>query len=187
MTQRALDIGCGIDKHPGAIGLDQNSSLEKIVDVIHKLTEGINLPFLDNSFGMVYMTSFLEHNQAVTWVLSEAHRVAKSGAMVEIKFPHYSCPNAHSDVTHIHHGFGLRAFDHFDPSTDFGSRYLYYRLHGRNFPFKIEELQPEFDDSIKGNLKQGLFRALGQDLYEKYVCRVFPLYDVVIRLRVIKP
>ena len=185
MANLSLDLGCGTNKHCGSIGLDQ-IFLDKIVDVVHRIERGAYLPFRDDSFDHIYMIDLVEHIQEIPWLLSEVHRVATSGAIVEIRFPHYSHPDAHSDVTHVHRGFGVHALDHFDPTTDAGSRYRYYKLQSRNFPFRIEEVQTEFNSSIGSNVKRILCQALGLDYYEKYISRVIPLDNIVTKLKVVK-
>lgn len=186
MSDLALDLGCGNNKRKGAIGLDMNPSLESIVDVIHEAMDRGFLPFKDNSFSTVYMSDFIEHISFIPWLLSEVYRICVNNAVVEIRFPHYSSTNAHSDVTHIHHGFGLHALDHFDPSTEFGKKYMYYTQYGRYFPFKIESIQPEFDTSLRGRFKKLLYNARGPDFYERKISRFLPLDNIVVILRVDK-
>lgn len=186
MSDLALDLGCGKNKRKGATGLDMNPSLEGIIDVIHEAIDRTSLPFKDDSFSTVYMSDFIEHLSFIPWLLSEVHRVSVGNAVVEVRFPHYSSTDAHSDATHIHHGFGLHALDHFDPSTEFGKKYMYYTQYGRYFPFKIESIQPEFGESLRSRLKKLLYNAIGPDFYERKISKFLPLDNIIMILRVMK-
>ena len=55
--KRILDIGCGRNKLPGAIGLDQMRLPG--VDVVSNLND--RLPFADEEFEVVYSDQVLEH------------------------------------------------------------------------------------------------------------------------------
>jgi len=46
---KILDVGCGTNKHPGAIGLDYNPRTG--ADVIHDLNE-VPYPFPDDEFDL---------------------------------------------------------------------------------------------------------------------------------------
>lgn len=186
MPDLTLDLGCGNNKHPGSIGVDMNSGLDGKVDVIYEFERKKDLPFRDNTFSGIYMFDFVEHFQDIPWLMSEVHRVAQKDAWVEIRFPHYSSVDAHSDVTHCHRGFALNAFDHFDPSKEMGIKYSYYTLHGRYFPYKIENVGPEPSNVLRGRLRNKLFNLIGPDFYEKYVSTFIPLSNINLRLRVIK-
>lgn len=190
MPDLALDLGCGKNKHAGAIGLDMNAGLDGLVDVIYEVKSRQLLPFRDNTFSRIYMIDFIEHMNDIPWVLSEVHRVATKDGVVEIRFPHYSSVIAYSDVTHIHK-LALHALDHFDPSTSFGKRYSYHKFFSRNFPFKITNIQPEFVDvpfprSIIAYLTKALYQRLGADNYEKSLAHFLPLYNINVEMRVIK-
>ncbi|MBI2543547.1 MAG: methyltransferase domain-containing protein [Candidatus Aenigmarchaeota archaeon] len=191
----SLDLGCGKNKHPGAIGLDMNPGLcdvDVVSEVDGRKSESPYLPFRDNSFDTIYMTDFIEHIQDIPWLLSEVHRVAEPEAIVEIRYPHYSSRYSYSDVTHVKK-LGLRAFEHFDPSTDHGEMYQYYTYFGRRFPYKIEKTSVEFHDlrihlnvSTVSRISRAIYNLVRRDNYETFFAHLLPIGNVTLEMRVIK-
>jgi len=84
-----LDIGCGVRKKRGFIGIDYMSFPG--VDIAVDLRKD-PLPFGDNTVDEVWSNHFLEHLaiEHVIKVMGEIHRVCKLGALVEIRVPHFS-------------------------------------------------------------------------------------------------
>ncbi|MBS3074304.1 methyltransferase domain-containing protein [Candidatus Pacearchaeota archaeon] len=177
----SLDIGCGSSKHPSSVGLDSNGSLEG-VDVVHEIKRGRCLPFKDDAFDEIYLTDIIEHVEDIPWLLSEVHRVSRNGAAVNIRYPHYSGINAYGDVTHRHF-LSLGAFDHFDPDTESGKRYQYYRMFERNFPFTIKGIEPAFR---RGGLRWLVYNCMGGAKNEARLSRIFPIENVNLVMRVRK-
>jgi SAM-dependent methyltransferase len=87
-TPVKIDIGCGVRKKEGFIGLDEMAG--SAADVVADLTKG--LPFKDNSVDEVWSNHFLEHLtiDEVCNLMEEIHRVCKPWAFVEIRVPHFS-------------------------------------------------------------------------------------------------
>jgi hypothetical protein len=84
-----IDIGCGVRKKDGFIGIDFMGF--NGVDIIVDLTKE-RLPFKENSVDEVWSNHFLEHLviEDVCKVMEEIHRVCKHWAYVEIRVPHFS-------------------------------------------------------------------------------------------------
>jgi SAM-dependent methyltransferase len=204
MNTPTLDIGCGANKFPGAIGLDMDRTFlvpgdvrfelhsRKYVEIIppkgdivkREIHSRSSLPFQDNVFSRIYMNDIIEHLDDIAWVLSEVHRVAKPDANVFIRYPHFTSVATYSDVTHVHK-LGVRAFDHFDPSTEYGERYKYYNMFGRSFPFKIESTHVHFPHIYRG-LSVLLCETIGLTNYERIFARFMPMGNVSLEMRVIK-
>lgn len=119
--QKALHIGCGLQKMPGAIGLD-NVALPG-VDVVADL-EGAPLPFPDNTFEIIYAYHVLEHMTDLSKVMAELHRVCRPGATIEVSVPYYTCVGAFGDPTHKRF-FTYRTFEHFADTED-TDRYTWF-------------------------------------------------------------
>ena len=183
INERILDLGCGKNKHLGAIGVDMNPGVNP--DIVFEFRDRRFLPFADNSFDKIYAMDFIEHVDDPQWLLSEIHRVGKPNAAVEIQYPHYSYRSAHSDLTHIHRGFGIRIFEHYDPSTKYGEKYQSYTQFGRNFPFHIESVTPKYCLG-KSKIPLLLSKIVGASAYEAFLCNMLPIVDVGAKLRVIK-
>ncbi|MFL6417441.1 MAG: methyltransferase, partial [Bryobacteraceae bacterium] len=58
LADRVLDVGCGIKKYPGAIGVDRNvnTSADVIADLDH-----FPFPFKDSSFRSIRAIHLIEH------------------------------------------------------------------------------------------------------------------------------
>jgi SAM-dependent methyltransferase len=116
---RTLDVGCGRDKLPGAVGIDR--SPDTAADVVHDL-DAYPWPLADGAFELIRCQDVLEHLRDVVRALEEIHRVAAEGAEVRIRVPHFSSVQAYTDPTHRHF-FSSASFDYFDPDR---TRYPYY-------------------------------------------------------------
>ncbi|MEJ7713643.1 MAG: class I SAM-dependent methyltransferase [Pyrinomonadaceae bacterium] len=79
--KKILDVGCGTNKFPGAIGLDYNPRTD--ADVIHDL--GITpYPFTDNEFDEVISQHVVEHVPDVMAFMTELHRITKPGGLIRV-------------------------------------------------------------------------------------------------------
>lgn len=118
---RILDVGCGVNKVPGAIGID--ACEVPGVDIVHDLFS-FPWPFEDNEFDEVIANHFMEHCVDVSSVIAEIHRVTKKNTgRIRIRSPHYSSWNYYGDLTH-RTPFSFRSFDHF--SYDDPTGYNFY-------------------------------------------------------------
>ena len=97
---KILDVGCGWNKTPGAIGIDANPKTH--ADIIHDLGS-IPYPFPDDEFDEVICRHVAEHVPDVMAFVAELHRITKSGGTILIVTPHYSNPDWPTDPTHRNH------------------------------------------------------------------------------------
>src|SRR5436190_21038031 len=106
---QTLDVGCGINKYPGAIGIDRNPSTS--ADVLCDL-DRIPYPFADNSFDQLRAIHVIEHVSNVIRSMEEFHRIVRSGGIVRIETPHYTDFSSFCDPTHRWHlnSFSFRYF-----------------------------------------------------------------------------
>lgn len=109
--KKILDVGCGANKHPGAIGLDNNP--RTAADVIHDLG-AIPYPFADDEFDEIVSNHVAEHVPDVMAFVSELHRITKHGGRIKLLTPHYTNPDWASDPTHRNH-FNSYTFNVFMP------------------------------------------------------------------------
>jgi len=116
---RILDVGCGINKKPGSIGIDRNprSRADVIVDV-----DRFPYPFRDSSFDALQAVHVIEHVSDVVRTMEEFHRLVRPGGEVYLATPHYTDFSSFCDPTHKWHlnSFSLRYF-----GSDHGG-YSYY-------------------------------------------------------------
>ena len=97
---KTLDVGCGWNKAPGAIGMDANPKTH--ADVIHDLGS-IPYPFADDEFDRIVCRHVAEHVPDVMAFVAELHRITKPGGRIQIVTPHYSNPDWPTDPTHRNH------------------------------------------------------------------------------------
>jgi SAM-dependent methyltransferase len=97
---RVLDIGCGTNKIPGAIGMDVNP--RSAADVIHDLDD-LPYPFSDNQFDEVIGRHVIEHVRDPMAVVTELHRITRPGGLVKLIAPHWTNPDFATDLTHRNH------------------------------------------------------------------------------------
>jgi hypothetical protein len=106
---RTLDVGCGINKYPGSIGIDRNRDTR--ADVLCDL-DHIPYPFADNSFDRLRAIHVIEHVADVIRSMEEFHRLVCAGGRVRIETPHYTDFSSFCDPTHRWHlnSFSFRYF-----------------------------------------------------------------------------
>lgn len=107
--ERVLDVGCGIRKRPGSIGVDRNprSRADVLCDLDH-----FPYPFRDSSFDRIEATHVIEHVADVVAAVEEFCRLGRPGAVVHIVTPHYTDFSSFCDPTHRWHlnSFSFRYF-----------------------------------------------------------------------------
>src|SRR2546421_10109256 len=96
-SRKVLDVGCGWNKTPGAIGID--SSPKSHADVIHDLGV-VPYPFAENEFDEVVCRHVAEHVPDVMAFVTERYRITKPGGRINIHNHHYSNPDCETDPTH---------------------------------------------------------------------------------------
>jgi SAM-dependent methyltransferase len=104
-----LDVGCGIKKFPGSIGIDRN--VHTNADVVCDL-DVFPYPFRDASFESVRAIHVIEHVADVIRTMEEFHRLLVPAGRVVIATPHYTDFSSFCDPTHRWHlnSFSFRYF-----------------------------------------------------------------------------
>ncbi|HYK17869.1 MAG TPA: methyltransferase domain-containing protein [Bryobacteraceae bacterium] len=107
--KRTLDVGCGIKKFPGAIGIDRNPRTR--ADVICDL-DRVPYPFRDNSFANLRAIHVIEHVSDVVRAMEEFYRIVIPGGRILLVTPHYTDFSSFCDPTHRWHlnTFSFRYF-----------------------------------------------------------------------------
>src|SRR5688500_3058442 len=78
-TMKILDVGCGVNKYEGAIGVDYNADTD--ADVIHDLGQ-FPYPFADNEFDKIVSFHVIEHVPDVLKLITELYRITKPGGRI---------------------------------------------------------------------------------------------------------
>ncbi|MGQ9917413.1 MAG: class I SAM-dependent methyltransferase [Bryobacteraceae bacterium] len=106
---RVLDVGCGLNKRPGAVGIDRNprTAADVLCDLDH-----FPWPFRDSAFDELYAVHVIEHVSDVVRTLEEFHRLVRPGGRIHIVTPHYTDFSSFCDPTHRWHlnSFSFRYF-----------------------------------------------------------------------------
>lgn len=110
-----LNLGCGEFKKEGYVNVDFFSMSEP--DVSHNLNE-FPYPFSRDQFSLIEADHLIEHLEDPFLVMKELFRIAKDGALIKVKVPHFS-----RGFTHAQHnrGFDVTFPYYFNPS--FGPGY----------------------------------------------------------------
>lgn len=131
---RRLELGCGLNKLPGSIGVDLNPDATA-ADVIADLD--LPLPFPDCSFDEVRAVHVIEHVRDIVQTMAEIHRVSRAGGRLHVVTPHYTDSSSWRDPTHRWH---LNTYS-FRFWTDGGlhhQRHWYTRLELREVSMHVE-------------------------------------------------
>jgi len=98
-----LDLGSGSFPYR-AKGNEQVTSIDFRPEVkptiVHDLSD-FPYPFEDNFFDVVYASHIMEHLPDNVRFMEEIYRIAKPGARVIVRVPHYSGRSAWGDPTHL--------------------------------------------------------------------------------------
>lgn len=131
---RILDVGCGIHKQPGAIGIDRNpaSRADVLCDLDH-----FPYPFADNSFDRLLAIHVIEHLADVIGAMEEFHRLVRPHGTVRIETPHYTDFSSFCDPTHRSHltSFSFRYF-----GEDHGGFGYYTKARFREISVRVKLL-----------------------------------------------
>jgi SAM-dependent methyltransferase len=167
-----LDIGCGSAKTPGAVGLD--ISAETDADIVHDLDE-LPYPIADRSFDQILMQDVIEHVREPIKVLEELHRIARPGARIQLRTPHFSSILAYGDPTHRHYfsSIAIRSLaePRFAHYTEVRFRVVHVTLD-LWLPFRLVGL--------------GALANRFPETYEKYLAFRFPTMNIRAELEVLE-
>ncbi len=167
-----LDIGCGSSKTPGAVGLDISADTD--ADIVHDL-DVFPYPIEDSSFDQILLQDVIEHVREPIRVFEELHRLARPGARIQLRTPHFSSVLAYGDPTHRHYFSTIAIRSLAEP------RFAHYT----DVRFRV----------IHVTLDMWLpFRALGlsrlfnrfPDIYEKYFAFRFPTMNMRAEFEALK-
>jgi SAM-dependent methyltransferase len=167
-----LDIGCGASKTPGSVGLD--ISPDTAADIVHDL-DVFPYPIEDSCFDQILLQDVIEHVREPIRVFEELHRVARPGARIQLRTPHFSSALAYGDPTHRHYFSTLALRSLAEP------RFAHYT----DVRFRV----------VHVTLDLWLpFRALGvsrlanrfPETYEKYLAFRFPAMNLRAELEALK-
>lgn len=183
---RRLNVGCGMDIRPGWTNLD-------IVDYGGNSITDLNAypwPFPESHFDFILCSHILEHLNNFNAVVTELHRIAKPGAIVDVRVPFFLSTKYYSEPDH-RIPFGIRSFDNYE---ELGTRrlrfYEQWKLrHRTNYGSgaRFEFVERRFNFSNFAILRWwNVFMNLEPVMYERFFATWFTPEEVTFKLRVVK-
>ena len=180
---KSLDVGCGTNKHPGAIGLDFNPRTS--ADVIHDL--GVfPYPFADDEFDFVISRHTVEHIPDVMNFVSELWRITKNGGIIELVTPHYTNPDWANDPTHRNH-FNSYSFNTFIADRQVFDFYTDVRLKPLDTHVSLANLWRAFGFEFIVNLdRKSPKMRFTRKFWEQYLSYIFRGKELHFKFEVVK-
>ena len=180
---KILDVGCGVNKYEGAIGLDNNPRTG--ADVIHDLGV-VPYPFPDDEFDLIIASHVVEHVPDVMAFIGELHRIAKPGGHIRIATPHYSNADWANDPTHRNH-INSYTFNTFQPGRQVFDFYTDVQLRPVSIYCSLAGLWKAFGIEFLVNLdgRMPSMRFL-RKFWEQYLCYMMRGKELRFEFEVIK-
>lgn len=180
---KILDVGCGANKHPGAIGLDNNP--RTAADVIHDLGV-VPYPFADNEFDFVVSNHVVEHLPDVMAFVTELYRITKNGGRIKLLTPHYTNPDWANDPTHRNH-FNSYSFNTFIADRQVFDFYTEVKLKPLRTYISLANLWRALGFEFLVNLdqKSAKFRFT-RKFWEQYLSYIFRGKELQFEFEVVK-
>jgi SAM-dependent methyltransferase len=182
-VEKILDVGCGWNKTPGAVGIDSNPKSH--ADVIHDLGE-TPYPFPDNEFDRIVCRHVAEHVPDVMAFITELHRIAKPLGRIVIVTPHYTNPDWATDPTHRNH-FNSYSFNCFVDDRQLFPFYTDVKLKPILTHVSLANLWRAFGLELLVNLDQRI-RGLRftRKFWEFYLSTIFRGKELQFEFEVLK-
>lgn len=177
-----LDLGCGLRRQPGAVGVDRDPACRP--DVLHDLDD-YPWPLPEDRFEEIRCSHILEHLGEIERAMREIHRVARPGARVVIVTPHFSSVNSWDDPTHLHH-LSSASFDRYCGPGGGGVGPGRVETAGGGRPlFRMIRKDLGFGGSLLNCFPRGIARR-SLRWYEKHVAFILPARNLTFELEVRK-
>ena len=167
-----LDLGCGSAKYPGAVGVDISPDTD--ADIVHDL-DRFPYPIEDDSFDQILLQDVLEHVAEPIRMFEELHRIARPGARIQLRTPHFSSVLAYGDPTHRHYFSTIAIRQLAEP------RFAHYSQVRFNIVHVTLDLWLPF--RLLGIAK---LANRYPEIYEQYFAFRFPAMNIRAELEVIK-
>ncbi len=183
---KRLNLGCGTDIRTGWVNAD-------IVDYGGNVVMDLNAypyPFPESHFDFILCSHVLEHLGNFNKVVSELHRIARSGAHIEVRVPFFLSTKYYSEPDH-RIPFGIRSFDNYEVLE--GRKLRFYErwklVHRTNYgsAARFRILEKRFNFSNFAILKwMNLWINLEPVFFERFLATIFIPEEVIFRLEVVK-
>jgi SAM-dependent methyltransferase len=180
---KILDVGCGSNKYPGAIGLDNNP--RTAADVIHDLG-AVPYPFAENEFDEIISRHVVEHVPDVMAFVTELYRISKPGGRIKLVTPHYTNPDWANDPTHRNH-LNSYSFNVFMPDRRVFDFYSQVNLRPVRTYVSLQNLWRALGIEFLVNLDQKIAGArFLRKFWEHYLSYIFRGKELHFEFEVVK-
>lgn len=180
---KILDVGCGVNKYKGAIGLDNNP--RTAADVIHDLGD-FPYPFADDEFDLIVSSHSIEHIPDVMGFIAELYRITKPNGRIKIATPHYTNPDWANDPTHRNH-FNSYSFNVFIPEKQNFAFYTDVKLKPVRTYVSLANLWRALGIEFLVNLDQKAPKLrFARKFWEHYLSYIFRGKELHFEFEVIK-
>jgi SAM-dependent methyltransferase len=180
---KILDVGCGTNKYPDAIGLDSNPRTN--ADVIHDLG-AVPYPFADDEFDLIVSNHVVEHLPDMMAFMQELYRITKHGGRIKLLTPHYTNPDWASDPTHRNH-INSYTFNVFVPDKQLFPFYTEINLRIINVHVSLANLWRALGIEFVVNLDQQFpSMRFTRKFWEHYLSYIFRGKELRFEFEVIK-
>jgi len=125
---KKINLGAGNDCLKGYINHDlikHSDKIDIIVDLNLDNWQEVILKKYPNKFEEVRAWDLIEHLDNPINFMDNCWHLLKDDGILTMKACGWKNPNYYVDITHKH-GYDIRSFDYFDPTTELGQRYGYY-------------------------------------------------------------
>jgi len=172
-----LDVGCGLVKKPGYVGVDIIPAPG--VDVVCDVEKG--LPYRDNSVDEIYTSGFLEHVCKFKFVMEEFWRVLKPHGIIEVKVPHWASAGAHSDFHVRFFGYpSFRGFTHDPNSRNWASSKADFKIIEDRLVYRTDGISGPYGRLM--NWLSNIYPAY----FDNWLARFLPPDELYFKLEVLK-
>ena len=174
---RILDVGCGKNKFPGAVGLDRNPATD--ADLLSDLNR-VPYPFRDSSFDEIRAVHVVEHVEDVIRFMEEMHRLLRPAGRLYLVTPHYTDSGSYRDPTHRWH-LNSFSFYYFTQPRDYAF-YSPVRFREHRVEVRLLKLWRWLGLEWLANRSRAL-----RKFWEHYLCYVVRGKEIHFWLDAIKP
>lgn len=168
---KKLNLGSGKDYKKDWINLDFNKKFNP--DVVHDMNK-FPYPFKKQEFDLIYCSHIFGAAEDLFKTLKEIERIAKPGAIIHIREAHFSNPLLGGDLQ-MKNRFGWLTFDRIIDGT-FNKTYN-FKIVSKKFNF-LSENHP-----IANVFFSWIFNFLPKSFYERFLCWIFPVGEIEVKLR----
>lgn len=185
----SLELGVGSKKiFSSSISIDKldTDACDVVGDVLDVLE---SLP--DSCVETIYASHFIEHIEFPQVLLESLVRVCASGSTITFIAPHFSNPFFYSDPTHKS-TYGLYTFCYYAKNSFFRRSIpdycLFRELRLSNVKLSFSSYSPNYFRHFLKKVAQFIVNSShwSQELYEEVFCWVFPCYQIMYSLSVVK-